>query len=143
MNDVALVDLTDAGQPGKRGHHVRIVEGRLGVVDRSLVGLGLRRQLIDRRLLGVDLLLLHRIGGEQPGVALEIELGVGEQRFILRLLGDRDVVLGLVGVGSILAMTDPWVTSCPSLKSIFISLPSTWLRTRTVLSALAVPTPSR
>ena len=37
--------------------------------------------------------------GREPGVALEIELGIGELRLVLRFLRNRLIVLRLVGRG--------------------------------------------
>ena len=49
----------------------RIVELRLGVVDDRLVALDLRGQLIDGRLLGVELLKRNGILLGEFGVALQ------------------------------------------------------------------------
>ena len=98
-HDVALVDLPDAGAPGDRRGDVGVGEDRARVVDRGLVGAHLRFELRDQRALGVDLLLVDRIGGGQPHVAFEIEPGVGELRLVLRLGRHRLVVLRLVGGG--------------------------------------------
>ena len=94
---IALVDQADAGAAGDRRDDRGVAEDGARVVDRGLVELDLRLELRDQRLLGVDLLLVDGVGRRQARVALEIEPGIGELRLVLRLLGDRLIVLRLVG----------------------------------------------
>ena len=55
--------------------------------------------ICDQRALGIDLLLVDRVGGRQLDVALKIELGIGERGLVLRLLGHRLIVERLVDGG--------------------------------------------
>ena len=88
MNDVAAIHHAEAHAPGDWRGDGRIAELHLRVVDGALVGIDLRLLLLDERGLGVDLLL--RDGERADGaVALEVALGVCEQRLVERLLGDR------------------------------------------------------
>ena len=89
VDDVADIDLAQAGDARDRRLHGGVVELGLRVGDRGVVGGDLRGQLRDGGALGVGLLP----GGEfaELGVALQVEIGVGEIGFVLRLLG-----LGLV-----------------------------------------------
>ncbi len=64
--------MADAEAPVHRGADRRVVEDRLGVVDRGLVGAHLRLQLRHRGPLGVGLLARAVIGLGELGVALEI-----------------------------------------------------------------------
>ena len=96
-HEIAFVDQADAGATGNRRDHVGVGQDGAGVVDLRLVELGLRLELTDQRLLGVELLLVGGVGRHQPGVALEIEPGIGELRLVLGLFRDRLVVLRLVG----------------------------------------------
>ena len=75
----------------------RVAELRLGVVDRGLIALDLRGQLIDHRLLRVELLLGGEILLGQADRTLEIELGVLQIGLVLRLLGQRLVERRLIG----------------------------------------------
>ena len=102
--------------------------------------LHLRLELRDQRLLRVGLLLRPEIALRQFGVAVEVDPGVGELRLVLRLLGDGQVVLRLVGGRDrCVRARRPAFTSWPSLKLTSISLPSTCGRTVTVFSACTVP----
>ena len=96
-HQVALVDQPDAGAAGDRRDDVGIGENGARIVDHGLIELDQRLELLDQRLLGVELLLVDGIGGGKPGVAFEIEPGIGELRFVLRLLGHRLIVLRLIG----------------------------------------------
>jgi hypothetical protein len=49
---------------------------RLGVVDGRLVAFDLRSQLVDSRLLGVELLPRNGVLFGEAGVALQVELRV-------------------------------------------------------------------
>jgi hypothetical protein len=53
--------------------------------------------LRDHGLLRIELLLVDGVGDGQPGIALEVEPGVGQLRLVLRLFCDRLIVRGLVG----------------------------------------------
>ena len=57
--------MADAGAAVDRRDDGGVAEHRLGVVDRRLVGLHLRFELRDQRLLGVGLLLGDGVGGGQ------------------------------------------------------------------------------
>ena len=89
IDDVADVDLTQAGDAGDRRLDLGIVELGLGVEDRRIVGRDLRGQLRNGGALGVGLLPGREFA--ELGVALQIQIGVGEIGLILGLLG-----LGLV-----------------------------------------------
>jgi hypothetical protein len=58
----------------------------LGVVNSSLIALDLRNELIDRRLLRIELLTRREILLAQRGVALQIELRVLKRRVVCGLL---------------------------------------------------------
>jgi hypothetical protein len=89
MHDVARVDKAEAGFARERRADGRIVELRLGVLDRRLVAFDLRLELIDGGLLGVELLTRGDfLLGEGAG-ALQVELRVLEVRLVLRLLRER------------------------------------------------------
>jgi hypothetical protein len=95
-HEVAGIDEPDAGAAVARRTNGRVVEIGLGAVDRALVRLHLRLELGDGRTLGVGLLGRARIALGQARVTIEIEPGVGEVRLVLRLAGDRLIVLSLV-----------------------------------------------
>ena len=97
LHDIALVDQPNAGAAVDRRDDLGVAQHGARVVDRRLVGLHLRLELRDQRLLGVGLLLRSGIRGGEPGVALEVDARIGERRLVLRLLGDRLVVLRLIG----------------------------------------------
>ena len=80
MNDVAGVDLAQADDSADRRGDARIDELQFRVVDLPLVGFDRALVLAHQRLLGVDVLR------EERAIALEVELGVLEQRLILRQL---------------------------------------------------------
>ena len=96
MNDIALVDLTKPGPPGKRRDDLRIAERGLCIVDRGLIGSYLRLELRDQRTLRIGLLLRSRIRGCQLLIAGKIDARVGQLRLILRLLGSRLIELCLI-----------------------------------------------
>jgi hypothetical protein len=82
MHDVARVDKAEAGFARERRADGRIVELRLGVLDRRLVAFDLRLELIDGGLLGVELLTRGDfLLGEGAG-ALQVELRVLEVRLV-------------------------------------------------------------
>ena len=58
------------------------------VVDRRLVELHLRFELSNDGLLRIELLARNGVRRNQPGVAIEVDPGVGQRRLVLRLLGD-------------------------------------------------------
>ena len=66
----------------------RIAELHLRIVDDALIALELRLLLRHERALRVDLLLRHRQGADRR-VAHEIALAVFQQRFVVRLVGQR------------------------------------------------------
>ena len=84
----------EADAAADRGGDGGVIELHLSGVDRRGVGRLLGDELVDQRVLGVELLL----GGEallgEGRIAHEVEPGVGERRLILGLLG-----LGLVEGG--------------------------------------------
>jgi len=95
MHDVALVHLPDASASGERRDDVGVGEDRRCIVDRRLIELDLGFELSDQRPLGIELLLVDGVGLRQAGVTFEVEPRIGELRFVLRLLGDRLIVLRL------------------------------------------------
>ncbi len=90
-------------RPGDRRDDLGVAERRRGIVDRGLVGLDQRLLLRDQRALRVGLLLGAGVAGGELLVAGEVELLVGEQGHVLRLLGDGLVVLRLIDRGIDLA----------------------------------------
>ena len=99
MHDIAFVDLADARAAGDRRDDGGIAERCLRAFDRRLVGLHQRRVLRDQCLLRVGLLAVDGVGGGELFVAVEIDLRVGELRFVLRLLRLRLIELRLIGSG--------------------------------------------
>ena len=99
MDDVARVDQAKPRAAVERRTHDRVVEDRLGVVDRGLVLLDLGGVLGHLRLLGVGLLVRAVLGFGELLITGEIDLGIGEQRLVLGLLGECLIVLGLIGRG--------------------------------------------
>jgi len=89
--------LPDASASGERRDDVGVGEDRRCIVDRRLIELDLGFELSDQRPLGIELLLVDGVGLRQAGVTFEVEPRIGELRFVLRLLGDRLIVLRLVG----------------------------------------------
>ena len=96
LDDVALVDLAQAGASRQRRDDLGIAERCRRIVDRGLVGLDQRFLLGDQGALRIGLLLRAGVGRGELLVAREIEFLVGKLRFVLRLLGDRLIVLRLV-----------------------------------------------
>ena len=96
-HDVAFVDHADAGAAVDRGDHAGVGKRRARIFHRRDVELHQRAILRDQRALGVGLLLVDRVGRRQSLVAVEIDLGVGELGFVLRLLGQHLVERGLIG----------------------------------------------
>ena len=97
VDDVADVDLAQAGDAGDRRLDLGVVELGLGVGDRRVIGRDLRGQLLHGGALGVGLLLGREFA--ELGVALQIEIGVGEIGLVLDLLGLGLVERRLVGPG--------------------------------------------
>ena len=97
MHDVALVHLPDAGASSERCDDVGVGEDGGCIVDRRLIELDLGFELSDRGPLRVKLLLVDGVRLRQTRVTFEVEPGIGELRFVLRLLGHYLVVLRLVG----------------------------------------------
>ena len=89
MHDVAGVNKAKACLAREWGPDRRIGHLRLSVIDRRLIALDLRDELIDRRLLSVQPLTRNRILLGEAGVARQVELRVLETRLVLRLLRDR------------------------------------------------------
>ena len=89
IDDVADVDLAQAGDARDRRLDLGVVELGLGVEDGGIVGRDLRGQLRNGGALGVGLLPGREFA--ELGVALQIQIGVGQIGLILRLLG-----LGLI-----------------------------------------------
>ncbi len=99
MDDIAGIDQPQPGAAGDRRDDAGIGKHRLGVFNGALVGLHLRHELGDQRLLGVVLLAGRRIGRGQLCIAFEIDAGIAEPGLVHRLLGDRLVELGAVDGG--------------------------------------------
>jgi hypothetical protein len=85
MNDVAGIDEAEARLAGKGRTDRRIAELGLRIVDRGLVTLDLCIELVDLRLLRVQLLPRGVILLGQSAVALEIELRIFQIGLVLRL----------------------------------------------------------
>ena len=80
--------------PGDRRLDGGVVELGLRVGDRGIVGGDLRGQLLHGGALGVGLLLGREFA--ELGVALQVQIGVGEIGLVLGLLGLGLVERGLV-----------------------------------------------
>ena len=63
MHDIAFVDQADAGASGDRRDDVGVGQDGARIVDRGLVEFDQRFELGDQRALGVELLLVDRVGG--------------------------------------------------------------------------------
>ena len=92
IDDVADIDLAQAGDARDRRLDRGVIDLGLGVGDRGVVGRDLRGQLRHGGALGVGLLAGCEFA--ELGEALQIEIGVGEAGLVLRLLG-----LGLIERG--------------------------------------------
>ncbi len=92
IDDVADVDLTQAGDAGDRRLDAGVIELGLGVEDRRVVGRDLRGELGHGGALGVGLLPGREFA--EFCEALQVQIGVGEVGLVLLLLG-----LGLVERG--------------------------------------------
>src|SRR4029077_2562844 len=77
-DDVADVDLADAGHTIDRRSQPRVAELYIRGFDERLVTLDSRLQLRDLRLLGVDQLRRGKAPAQQRRVASEIGLGILE-----------------------------------------------------------------
>ena len=80
----------------KRARPDKVAELRLRIFDRGLIATDLCGQLIDHRLLRVDLLLGCEVLVSQALVTIEIELGIFQISFVLCLLGLRLGERGLI-----------------------------------------------
>jgi len=96
MDDVARIDEAHPGAPADRRADRRVVELDLGGVDLRRVGGDRRLELRHLRQLRVDALPARILALAEILEAREVELGIGEQRLVLRLLGDRLIELRLV-----------------------------------------------
>ena len=95
-DDVALVGEAEADPAAERRLDIGVAELRLGVLV-HIIGLDQRGLRDDGRLLGVELLFGGEILLRQRLVALQVELGVVERGFVLRLLGNDLIERGLIG----------------------------------------------
>ena len=87
-------------------------------------------ELIDGRLLGVELLARGEFLLGERAVALQVELRVLEVRLVLRLLRERLIERRLIRAADRSATRiSPSLTIWPCLKSILMTSPSTRLRT--------------
>ncbi len=114
-HEIADVDEAQACTSVDWGDDRGVTEDGARVFNRGLVGLDLRFLLFDQRLLRVDLLLGNGKCADLAE-ALEITLGIVEQRFVQCLLGDRLVELGLVGGGIDLRQDVPALDVLPFLE---------------------------
>ncbi|CEG08115.1 hypothetical protein BN961_01526 [Afipia felis] len=80
MDDVARVDLTQAGAACQRGHDLGVAERGLRVVDGGLIGLHQRLELGDCRPLGIGPLRGTGLGSSELLVTLQIDPRIGELR---------------------------------------------------------------
>ena len=97
MNDVARVDLTNAGDAVDRRLDVRVIEIEARGLDRRSVGARGGVELVDQCLLVVDLLLRDEIALPQLRVAVEIQLVVLHLRLVAEEGGLALMELNLVG----------------------------------------------
>ena len=87
MNDVADVDLADAGDAGNGRGQARIAELDVGLVDLRLVGLHGGLELRHLRRLRLDQLRGRIALVAELGVAGEIGFGIGELRLVAVAIG--------------------------------------------------------
>ena len=108
IDDVADIDLAQADDARDRRLDLGVVELGLGVENGRIVGGDLRGQLRHRGTLGVGLLPGREFA--ELGVALQIEIGVGEVGLVLRLLGlgliERRLVGARIDFGEQVALID-------------------------------------
>ena len=102
-DDVAHVDVTNAGHSIDRRRQAREAELHLRGVSQRLVSLNGVLQLRDLRLLGLDQLWSRPAFVPQVRVAIEIGLGVHKLRLIAI---------------AVRASRSPVCTVCPSVKSV-------------------------
>ncbi len=96
VDDVPGVHQAQARDTRDRGGDLRVDELQLRVVDVGGVLLGGRFVLRDQRDLRVELLLRHGVGLDQLAVAIDVHLGVAEQRLVVRERGFREFELNLI-----------------------------------------------
>jgi hypothetical protein len=97
--------------------------------------------LRDGGALGIGLLPGREFA--ELGVALQIEIGVGKVRLVLRLLGLGLIQRRLEGARIDLDQGVALLDELAPLKSTFRICPSTRVRTWTVLNPCTVPRPVR
>ena len=121
-----------------------VVELDLRAVDRGLVGLDARLELLHQRPRGVQLLGADRSARSQAGKAVQVEARIVQQRLVPELVRLRLVrARPDTAPGSISTSTSPAWTSWPSEKLIFLIWPSTRDLTSTLFKACTVPSPVR
>ena len=94
---VAGIDLTDTGQPLDRRAHRGVVQLHLGIAHIGLVGLHRGLELAHRVLLVLQVLTGNELLAAEIPVALERAACRGQLGLVLLFLGQRLVVLGLIG----------------------------------------------
>ena len=99
MHDVALIDPPHPGASIQWGEDGGVVEIGSCRVDQRLILAGLRLVLSDQGFLRVGLLGGRKVVAHQLLVTHQIDPGVGQQRLILRLLGDGLIEGGLIVAG--------------------------------------------
>jgi hypothetical protein len=82
MDDIARIDQANAGDAVKRRSNRGVAQLGLGIFDGRLVGLDDLLVLGDEGALGIGLLLRRGMLLRESGVALEIELRIGEMGLV-------------------------------------------------------------
>ena len=97
MNEVALVHLPHPHPARQRRRDVGVIDLGLRAFDGRVVRFHRGHELIDREFLRVVGLLIEHFLVDEVFVALEHDLSVGEQRNVLRFLGDGLIEHCLIG----------------------------------------------
>src|SRR6202161_2187913 len=96
MDDVAFVDLSDAGDPVDRGGQPGVAQIDLRVLDNRLIAFHRSLKLSDLGLLGIDELTGRKAFCLQRHIATEIGLGIVKLGLIAIPICNGLVELGLV-----------------------------------------------
>jgi len=87
MDDVALIDQAHAGSALNRRGDGRIAKLDARVVDGGLIVLNGGLILRDQRVLRIEALSCRKILGQERPDAAKVELGIGQKRFVAKLVG--------------------------------------------------------
>jgi hypothetical protein len=109
VDDIADIDLSDAGDAIDRRGEIGVAEIDLRAFDDRLVGLNRGDELINNCLLRVGELLRDRFLLGEVGVTIEVDLGILQVRLVAVAIGNG-LSCAWYGRGSITASTSPFFT---------------------------------